>query len=160
MTNDTRRGWGVSVTPRSLLTPGKDPVPIIQEVGWAPGPVWTGAENLAATEIRTPDRPARSQSLYRLRSPAHRVTIWCLAMYPQTWLRDVIHINIVRLERLKIDNDAVCPVVSCETSSPSVSIVGRASDMPAGCGISVMTSSFVSRWLDGWVTSTGSHCSL
>jgi len=22
-------------------------VPIVQEVGWAPGPVWTGAENLA-----------------------------------------------------------------------------------------------------------------
>ena len=42
----TRRGWGVSVTPRSLFTPGKDLVPIVQEAGWAPGPVWTGAENL------------------------------------------------------------------------------------------------------------------
>jgi len=27
--------------------PGKDPVPIVQEAGWASGPVWTGAENLA-----------------------------------------------------------------------------------------------------------------
>ena len=43
----TRRGWGVSVTPRPLFTPAKDPVPILQEAGWAPGPVWTGAENLA-----------------------------------------------------------------------------------------------------------------
>jgi len=35
--------------------------------GWAgPGPVWTGAENLASTGIRSPDRPARSESLYRL----------------------------------------------------------------------------------------------
>ena len=25
----------------------KDPVPIVQEAGWAPEPVWTGAENLA-----------------------------------------------------------------------------------------------------------------
>jgi hypothetical protein len=33
------------------------------------GPVWTGAENLASTEIRSPDRPARSQSLYRLSYP-------------------------------------------------------------------------------------------
>jgi len=33
--------------PRQHLTPGKDPVPIVQEAGWAPGPVWTGAENLA-----------------------------------------------------------------------------------------------------------------
>ena len=38
----------------------------MQEAGWAPGPVWTGAENLVPTGIRPPDRPARSQSLYRL----------------------------------------------------------------------------------------------
>jgi hypothetical protein len=36
----TGRGWGVSVTPRPLFNPGKDPVPIEQEAGWAPGPVW------------------------------------------------------------------------------------------------------------------------
>jgi len=63
---DTRRGWGFSVTPRPLFTPRKDSVPIAQEAGWAPGPVWTGAENLASTGIRSPNRPARSQSLYRL----------------------------------------------------------------------------------------------
>ena len=55
------KGWGVSITPRPLFTPGIDPVPIVQENGWAPGPVWTGAENLAPTGIRSPDRPARSQ---------------------------------------------------------------------------------------------------
>jgi hypothetical protein len=43
----TRRGWEVSVTTRPLFTPRKDPVTIVQETGWAPGPVWTGAENLA-----------------------------------------------------------------------------------------------------------------
>jgi len=58
MTNGTRRGWEVSVTPRPLFTPGKNPVPIVQEAEWAPGPVWTGAENLAPTGIRSPDRPA------------------------------------------------------------------------------------------------------
>jgi hypothetical protein len=47
MTNGTRRGWGVSITHRPLFTPGKRPVPIVQEAGWAPGPVWTGGENLA-----------------------------------------------------------------------------------------------------------------
>ena len=42
--------------------------------GWVgPGPVWTGAENLASTGIRSPDRPARSESLYRLRYPTHVV---------------------------------------------------------------------------------------
>ena len=69
-----RRGWGVSVTPRPLFTPVKDPVPVVQEAGWAPGRVWTGAENLAPTGIRSLDRPARSQSLYRLRYPAHSNT--------------------------------------------------------------------------------------
>ena len=63
----TRRGWGVSVTTGPLFTPAEDPVPIVQEAGWAPGPVWTGAENLVPTGIRSPDRPASSQSLYRLR---------------------------------------------------------------------------------------------
>jgi hypothetical protein len=53
----------------AAFTPGKDPVPIVQEAGWAPGPVWIGAENLAPTGIRSPDLPARSESLYRLRYP-------------------------------------------------------------------------------------------
>ena len=60
-------GWS---TPRpGRFTPGKDPVPIVQEAGWAPGPVWTGTENLAPTLIRSPDRPARNESLYRLSYP-------------------------------------------------------------------------------------------
>jgi len=67
MTNGTRRGWGVSVTPLPLFTPRKDPVPIVQEAVWAPGPGWTGAKNLAKPGIRSPDRPALSQSLYRPR---------------------------------------------------------------------------------------------
>ena len=32
----TRRGWVVSSTPRLHFTAGKDPVPILQEAGWAP----------------------------------------------------------------------------------------------------------------------------
>jgi hypothetical protein len=53
--------------PGTLFTPGKEPVPIVREAGWAPG---AGLENLAPTGIRSPDRPARSQSLYRLSYPA------------------------------------------------------------------------------------------
>jgi hypothetical protein len=71
----TIRGWGVSVKRRPLFTSGKNLVPIVQEAGWAPRSVWTGAENLSPTGIRSPDRPARSQSLYRLRYPAHVYTI-------------------------------------------------------------------------------------
>jgi hypothetical protein len=48
----------------AAFTPWKELVPIVQEAGWALGPVWIGAENLAPTGIRSPDLPARSESLY------------------------------------------------------------------------------------------------
>ena len=54
-----------SSTPRPYFTPWKDPVPNVQEAEWSPGPVWTGGKS-RPTGIRSPDRPARSQSLYRL----------------------------------------------------------------------------------------------
>jgi len=54
----------------AAFTPGKGPVPIVQEAGWAPGPVWIGAENLAPTGILSPDLPACSKSLYQLRYPS------------------------------------------------------------------------------------------
>jgi len=44
------RGW---LTKRpSRFSPRKDPVSIVYEAGWAPGPVWTVAKNLAPTQIR------------------------------------------------------------------------------------------------------------
>jgi len=61
----TRRGCVVSSTPPPHFTPGKDPVPIEQEAGWAPGPVWTGGKSRSHRHS-IPDRPACSQSLYRL----------------------------------------------------------------------------------------------
>jgi hypothetical protein len=64
----TRRGWVVCSTPRPYFTPGKDPVPIVQEAGWAPGLVWTGGKS-RPTGIRSPDCPAHSQSLYQLSYP-------------------------------------------------------------------------------------------
>jgi len=68
----TRRGWVVSRTPQPNFTPGKDPVPILQEAGWAPGPVWTGGKSRSHRDS-IPDRPARSQSLYWLSYRAHRL---------------------------------------------------------------------------------------
>jgi len=52
----TRRGWVVSSTPRPHFTTGKDPVPILQEAGWAPGPVWTGGKSRPHRDS-IPDRP-------------------------------------------------------------------------------------------------------
>jgi len=56
----TRRNEGQRHAPAALYPREKDPVPIVEEAGWAPGPVWTGAENLALTGIRSLDRAARS----------------------------------------------------------------------------------------------------
>ena len=55
-------GWSTSRPGRFI--PEKGPVPIIQETEWAPGPVWTGAENLASTGIRSQGCPSRSKLLY------------------------------------------------------------------------------------------------
>ena len=68
----TIRGWVVSSTPRPQFTPGKGQVPIVQEAGWAPGSVWTGGKSRPHRDS-IPDRPARSQSLYRVSYPAHKV---------------------------------------------------------------------------------------
>ena len=70
----TRRRWVVSSTPRPHSTSGKDPEPILQEAGWAPGPVWTGGKSLPHRDS-IPDRPARSESLYRPSYPAHCLII-------------------------------------------------------------------------------------
>ena len=56
-------GEGSASRSGRFLPPG-NPVPIVQEAGWAPEPVWTSAGSLVPTGIRSPDRPARSQSLY------------------------------------------------------------------------------------------------
>ena len=40
-------------------SPQKDPVPIVQEAGWAPGPVWMGVKS-SPTGIRSPDCPTCS----------------------------------------------------------------------------------------------------
>ena len=66
----TRRGWVVSSTPRPHFTHWKYPVPILQEAGLAPGPVWKGGKSRPHRDS-IPDRPASSQSLYRPSYPAH-----------------------------------------------------------------------------------------
>ena len=60
-------GWMVNATPRPFYPRERDSVPILKEAAWAPGLILTGAENFAPTGVRSLDRPARSESLYRLR---------------------------------------------------------------------------------------------
>jgi hypothetical protein len=69
----TRWGWVVNATPRPLYPRERDPVPIVQDAGWAPGPVWKGAKNLVPIGIRSPDRPACRYTGYTI--PAHSISI-------------------------------------------------------------------------------------
>jgi len=52
---------GVGSPRPGRFNPGNELVPIVEEAEWAPGQVWTGEENLAATGFRSPRRPARSE---------------------------------------------------------------------------------------------------
>ena len=76
----------VSSTPRPYFTPGKEPVPILQKAGWAPGPVWTVRKSRPHRDS-IPDRPARSQSLHRLSYPVNHnqklllLTPWCRVLF-------------------------------------------------------------------------------
>ena len=72
--SSTKGGWVVSSTPRPHFTPGKKPVHILQEAGWAPGPVWKGWKSRPHWDS-IPDHPACSQSLYKLSYPAHKSPI-------------------------------------------------------------------------------------
>ena len=61
-----------------LFIRGRDLVPIVQEAGRALGLVWTGAENLAPTGIRSPDRP-ETTFIRDLKCPVNRCRIMPLS---------------------------------------------------------------------------------
>ena len=60
-------GWVVNATPRPIYPRERPGTHCIG--GWVSEPVCTGVENFAPTDIRSPDRPARSESQYRLSYP-------------------------------------------------------------------------------------------
>jgi hypothetical protein len=63
------RGELSTSRPGRFKTGKRKHVHIEEEAVWAPGPVWTGAENIAHTGILSPDSPACSESPHRLRYP-------------------------------------------------------------------------------------------
>ena len=73
-------GW---LTPcPGRFNPGSDAVPTVQEAGWAPEQVRAGGENLAYSGIPSPDRPARSESLYRLSYHGPHIALYvCICVY-------------------------------------------------------------------------------
>jgi len=86
-------GWGTGggqPHATTAYTPGKEPVPILQGAGWAPGPVWTGGKSRPHRDS-IPNRPACTQSLHRQSYPAHYIYIYiyiyvfmCVNIYTHT----------------------------------------------------------------------------
>jgi hypothetical protein len=58
-------GGGLLTSRPERFIPGNNLVPFEKEVRWAPGPLRTDAESLTPAGIPSPDRRARSESLYR-----------------------------------------------------------------------------------------------
>ena len=88
-------GWS---TPRSgRFTPGKDLVPIVQEAGWAPGPVWTGSEKSRPyrDSIPGPSSPQRVAILTELSGPDSAVIyLFCMLCFQGLGLRGGLQIKI------------------------------------------------------------------
>ena len=66
-----RRGEGLASRPGRSLPPGKTRYPLYRKLGGTQGRSGQVRKVSPPTGIRSPDRPARNQSLYRLRYPAH-----------------------------------------------------------------------------------------
>ena len=69
----TRRGKGSTSRPGRSLPPGKSRYPLYRRLAGPQGRSGQVRKISPPTGVRSPDRPARSQSLYRLRYPAHTV---------------------------------------------------------------------------------------
>ena len=72
MTTALEGGEWSAARPGRTLPPGKIHS-ILQEPGWASGPVWAGGKSRPHRDL-IPDCPARSLSLYRLSYPVHTHT--------------------------------------------------------------------------------------
>jgi len=90
----TRREWVFISTPRPHFTLGKDPVSILQEAGWAPGPVWMGKKSCPYWDSIL-DPLTRSQSLYQLSYPSHTHTHTCICIYIYIYICSIYaHTNL------------------------------------------------------------------
>ena len=72
MTAALEGGEWLAAHPGRTLPPGKTRYPFYRRLGGSQG-LSRRAENLVPTGIWFPDRAARSQSLYRMSYPAHKL---------------------------------------------------------------------------------------
>jgi hypothetical protein len=102
--------------PGRTLPPGKEPVPILQEAGWAPAPVWTGGKSCPHRDSIS-DCPARSQSLYRLSYivTSAKMFVLCLLIRESTSLLSFV-LYEMHLSRLYTAVSPICSEGYCHKS--------------------------------------------
>jgi hypothetical protein len=74
--------------PRPLYSRERDPYPLYRRLGGPQGRYERVRKISPPTEIRSPDRPARSESLYQLHHPGPQILVLiCIAQYPNCLIR-------------------------------------------------------------------------
>jgi hypothetical protein len=132
-------GWVVNATSRPLYLQER-PSTLWIGAGWSTRLVWTGAENLAPNGIRSPDHPARSESLYRLRSSDPQTSWWWILIVQHPKLerkseyvnnddilfgsqthkhRQLLAISDSASVKIKVEVSTFTTVLSCSDSSTS-----------------------------------------
>ena len=78
------------------FTPGKEPVPIVQEAGCTPGPFWTGAGNLAPTPEFDPRTVQALVSRYTEWTTLYNIN-FLISVYLQVLSQLTLHFNNIVL---------------------------------------------------------------
>jgi hypothetical protein len=89
----------VTGTSRPLYPRDTDTVPIIQEAGWIPVPVWMDVENLAPTGIRSPTPQCSLQRVVMLQNYAISAPKFVLQAIMRKCTRDLTAAAIMWLVR-------------------------------------------------------------
>jgi len=100
---------------RPLFTPGDDTVPIVQEAGWAPGPVSTGLENLVPPGLdpRTVQPVASRYTDWATPPTQHNEDIFKKIIFSKIFLfyRIGVHVTyFIVLQINRVRKDIHCPL--------------------------------------------------
>jgi hypothetical protein len=105
-------GWVVNARPRPLYPRERHPLSLVWEAAWDPSPVLTGSENFAFTGNRSPHRPARSKSLYRM---SYEVLVHGHNFYNYLENNQKHLINIAYLITQPLSTHVTGPQLSCRS---------------------------------------------
>jgi hypothetical protein len=92
---DAKWRWAVNGMPWLLFSWEKDPVPTVQDAGWASEPIWIGTQNLASHWCSKSDYPGHSKLLYNYGIPATNCTMY-IQPSNHTGLNFILVMNVSR----------------------------------------------------------------